>query len=195
MEEKKRKSSLKKKRKMIVLSRDGHRCQYCGLTVQDGATLEVDHMKPLSKGGLDRMSNLITTCRECNRSKRDKNLELPIPAPTERRILNKDGSFTIILKGMTADDLARSLCGQAAPCLACGEEAMHRVVWRSPHLKARVGKNRSLIYPICDSCSNRLFVEGDDSVGNAIDDILVPQAEAAQHECMMAITPIREVGE
>jgi hypothetical protein len=72
---------------------------------------------------------------------------------------------------------------------------MHRVVWRSPHLKARVGKNRSLIYPICDSCSNRLFVEGDDSVGNAIDDILVPQAEAAQHECMMAITPIREVGE
>ena len=36
--------------------------------------LEVDHIMPRSKNGSDDMENLITSCFDCNRGKRDKNL-------------------------------------------------------------------------------------------------------------------------
>jgi len=55
----------------MVLERDNHTCQYCGLTPKDGVKLEIDHKIPRSKGGMDIMDNLVTSCFECNRGKRD----------------------------------------------------------------------------------------------------------------------------
>ena len=55
-----------------IMRRDGFKCQLCGATVADGARLEVDHIIPVSKGGLTEPSNLRTLCSECNRGKRDK---------------------------------------------------------------------------------------------------------------------------
>jgi len=52
-----------------VFKRDNYTCQYCG---QVGGKLEADHIIPFSKGGSDEMSNLITSCRKCNRQKKDK---------------------------------------------------------------------------------------------------------------------------
>lgn len=52
-----------------VFKRDNYTCQYCG---QIGGKLEADHIIPFSKGGSDEMSNLITSCRKCNRQKKDK---------------------------------------------------------------------------------------------------------------------------
>lgn len=52
-----------------VFMRDNYTCQYCG---QIGGKLEADHIIPFSKGGSDEMSNLITSCRKCNRQKKDK---------------------------------------------------------------------------------------------------------------------------
>lgn len=54
-----------------IFERDGHRCQYCGSSEQ----LECDHIKPLSKGGNNDPSNLITACRTCNRAKHSKTLQ------------------------------------------------------------------------------------------------------------------------
>ncbi|RAE55164.1 HNH endonuclease, partial [Burkholderia multivorans] len=34
--------------------------------------LEVDHIKPISKGGLSEIENLQTLCWRCNRSKSNK---------------------------------------------------------------------------------------------------------------------------
>lgn len=191
MGENKSKRSLSRRRKAVVLSRDGYRCQYCGVGVQDGAILEVDHRIPIAKGGCNRVSNLITACRDCNRSKRDKLLELPTPGETHRSIINADGTVTTVLpKGRSADDLARSMCGQPEPCLSCGEPAMHRVVWESPHLRARPNKKRSFIYPICDACGDLLFSKQDAEIGGKIDDILVRLAGAAEHKTMVASTEI-----
>lgn len=55
-----------------VLQRDHFRCVICGASVEEGAKLEVDHIKPISKGGKTELSNLRTLCKSCNRGKRDR---------------------------------------------------------------------------------------------------------------------------
>ena len=55
-----------------ILKRDNFRCQICGSTAQDGVKLHVDHIVPVSKGGLTTYSNLRTLCDRCNLGKSDK---------------------------------------------------------------------------------------------------------------------------
>jgi hypothetical protein len=49
-----------------VFERDKHTCQSCGAKRKDGVDLQVDHIKPESKGGKMNMDNLQTLCKECN---------------------------------------------------------------------------------------------------------------------------------
>lgn len=53
-----------------VLERDKRTCQYCGRRSPE-VVLELDHRIPVSKGGTNDESNLVTACRECNRGKSD----------------------------------------------------------------------------------------------------------------------------
>jgi len=62
--------SLSKKLRFEVFKRDGFKCAYCGKSPPT-VTLEVDHIEPVSKGGMDDINNLITACFDCNRGKRD----------------------------------------------------------------------------------------------------------------------------
>ena len=55
-----------------ILKRDDYRCQICGVTAKEGAKLHVDHIKPISKGGLTVPDNLQTLCDRCNLGKSDK---------------------------------------------------------------------------------------------------------------------------
>lgn len=64
---------LSKKLRFEVFKRDSFTCQYCGKKAPD-VVLEVDHIKPVSKGGKNELLNLVTACFECNRGKR--NIEL-----------------------------------------------------------------------------------------------------------------------
>lgn len=59
-----------------ILQRDGFRCRLCGRSAKDhpGLELEVDHIVPVSKGGLTIESNLQTLCRDCNRGKAAKTM-------------------------------------------------------------------------------------------------------------------------
>lgn len=49
-----------------VYSRDGYKCANCGLTGA-GVELHAHHIVPLSAGGSNAPSNLITLCRDCHR--------------------------------------------------------------------------------------------------------------------------------
>jgi hypothetical protein len=49
-------------------------CQYCGKSAPD-VVLEIDHIKPVAKDGDNDIMNLITSCFDCNRGKRDKSLD------------------------------------------------------------------------------------------------------------------------
>jgi len=57
-----------------VLKRDGFRCQYCGRRASEGAVLQVDHVRPISKAWHLRLSmnNLKAICSACNYGKGSK---------------------------------------------------------------------------------------------------------------------------
>lgn len=55
----------------FIKKRDNYTCQMCGVSTmqQSLLLLEVDHIIPVSKGGLTTPENLQTLCWKCNRSK------------------------------------------------------------------------------------------------------------------------------
>ena len=49
-----------------VFTRDGYKCQCCDRGIKDGAILHAHHIQYRSRGGTNRMSNLITVCEKCH---------------------------------------------------------------------------------------------------------------------------------
>ena len=62
--EPKRKRTLTNSIKVEVFKRDNYTCQECGAGRE--AKLHVHHLIPVSRGGTDEMSNLVTLCDSCN---------------------------------------------------------------------------------------------------------------------------------
>ena len=65
---------LQGKRDMLLaalIKRDGYFCRHCG-AVDD---LTIDHIKPVMKGGKNKLSNLQLLCRSCNSKKGAKLME------------------------------------------------------------------------------------------------------------------------
>ncbi len=58
-----------------VFASDHYTCQYCGRGEGPYVQLEIDHIIPVSKGGTNDISNLVTACFECNRAKGAKLLD------------------------------------------------------------------------------------------------------------------------
>ena len=58
----------------FIKARDNYTCCFCGNSTyaEPNLLLEIDHIIPVSKGGLTEESNLQTLCWKCNRSKSDK---------------------------------------------------------------------------------------------------------------------------
>lgn len=53
-----------------VFKRDSFRCQYCGAEAPH-VILHIDHIDPVSRGGTNDITNLITACEGCNSGKSD----------------------------------------------------------------------------------------------------------------------------
>ena len=64
---------ISKKFRFEVFKRDAFTCQYCGRKAPD-VVLQVDHIKPKSKGGTNDLLNLVTSCSECNSGKSNREL-------------------------------------------------------------------------------------------------------------------------
>lgn len=60
-----------------IKQRDHYTCQKCGVSVEEEPhlLLEIDHIVPISKGGMTSVDNLQTLCWKCNRSKGAKLLD------------------------------------------------------------------------------------------------------------------------
>ena len=53
------------------MQRDKNTCQYCG----SAKNLTIDHINPVSRGGGNTWSNMITACFKCNNKKGNKTPE------------------------------------------------------------------------------------------------------------------------
>ena len=83
-----KRKNLSKSVRFEVFKRDSFKCQYCGKSAPD-VVLEVDHIIPVSKGGDNDISNLITACFDCNRGKRNKKLTDKQSAKLQKEELDK----------------------------------------------------------------------------------------------------------
>ena len=61
------------KLRFTVFSRDNFTCQYCGRKPPE-VVLEPDHIVSVADGGKTELSNLITSCFDCNRGKGKRSL-------------------------------------------------------------------------------------------------------------------------
>jgi len=68
MPKKVKRKTISKKLRFEIFKRDGFSCAYCGQT-PPLVTLEIDHIEPVSKGGLNDINNYVTACFDCNRGK------------------------------------------------------------------------------------------------------------------------------
>jgi 5-methylcytosine-specific restriction endonuclease McrA len=67
---------LNLRKRFEIFKRDNFTCQYCDRDVKKyKVALVVDHIFPKKKGGKDDISNLTTSCWECNLGKHDNLLE------------------------------------------------------------------------------------------------------------------------
>jgi 5-methylcytosine-specific restriction endonuclease McrA len=67
--------------KEYLLTKWQHQCAYCDAS---NTRLEIDHVRPRSKGGSNRISNLVIACQPCNEAKADRSLEAFLSDQPER---------------------------------------------------------------------------------------------------------------
>ncbi|MDF9718121.1 HNH endonuclease [Nocardioides sp. ChNu-99] len=70
-------TTIPKRVRFAVMTRDGFRCYYCGTGRDDGAKLTIDHVVPVALGGDDDPGNLVTACEPCNSGKSSVPLDAP----------------------------------------------------------------------------------------------------------------------
>ena len=59
----------------FLFARDDYRCQYCGRSageLKPRESLTRDHLMPLSRGGLNEWTNVVTACSSCNTRKANR---------------------------------------------------------------------------------------------------------------------------
>ena len=66
---------IRQEKRLAIYLRDGCACIYCGATLEEGAILSLDHVKPHVKGGSNSERNLVTCCKKCNSSRGDRPVE------------------------------------------------------------------------------------------------------------------------
>jgi len=70
------KRAVSERTKVMVLNRDGWKCQLCGFKTKTRAFLHIDHKVALARGGTNEISNLQVLCAECNLKKGKKVINL-----------------------------------------------------------------------------------------------------------------------
>ena len=65
---------IRQDKRLAIYLRDGMACAYCGDSVENGARLSLDHLKPYSKGGNNHETNLVTCCTRCNSARGNRSV-------------------------------------------------------------------------------------------------------------------------
>jgi hypothetical protein len=65
---------IRQDKRLAIYLRDGLACVYCAASVEEGASLTLDHVHPVDKGGTNSTVNLVTSCIRCNVAKSTRNV-------------------------------------------------------------------------------------------------------------------------
>lgn len=63
-------------RRAAVWDKTHGRCWYCGVEMNPFRDFNIDHVVPVSQGGLDDIANLVPACVSCNFTKRHHDVEI-----------------------------------------------------------------------------------------------------------------------
>ncbi len=62
-------------KRLAIYLRDGLSCCYCGKGIESEIKLTLDHVKPYSKGGSNKETNLVTCCLTCNSARGNRSVK------------------------------------------------------------------------------------------------------------------------
>src|SRR3990167_5056259 len=65
---------IRQEKRLAIYLRDGLACVWCGIAVEDGYGLTLDHLTPHSRGGSNQATNLVTSCHRCNSSRGSRSI-------------------------------------------------------------------------------------------------------------------------
>lgn len=85
--------AVTKRVRFEILRRDSNTCQYCGQMAPD-VPLHIDHVIPLTLGGSDDPSNLVTACKDCNGGK----ASISPDSPLVQQVSNISASYAVGLR-------------------------------------------------------------------------------------------------
>ena len=83
-----KRKNISKKIRFEIFKRDKFTCQYCGQEAPD-VVLNVDHINPVKNGGDNNITNLITSCFDCNNGKRARLLSDGHVVKKQKKSLNE----------------------------------------------------------------------------------------------------------
>ena len=126
---------ISRKKRFEIFARDNFTCQYCGQKAPQ-VVLHVDHIHPVSKGGTNDPSNLVTACSSCNTGKGASEI---VAAPVAEDRLSES----------VLDDI-KSRCN--GKCERCGKETDNLIVYSSVPSIALSKSKSGYIYGLCDDC-------------------------------------------
>jgi len=74
---------IRQSSRLALYLRDGLACVWCGHSIEDGASLSLDHVTPHSQGGSNAPMNLVTACERCNKSRGTRSVRVFAAAVAE----------------------------------------------------------------------------------------------------------------
>lgn len=127
--------SISKSLRFEIFARDSFTCQYCGRRPPE-VVLELDHIHPRAKGGSDELTNLLTSCWDCNRGKSAKVISEVAPRPdADLMLLRAEQEIAEAERYLQAKERRDALMGKMRAALSgmwteyLGQELPATSVW------------------------------------------------------------------
>ena len=96
---------------VLLFARDRQLCAYCGISYRL-RELSCDHIVPVSKGGKDIWTNVVTACRNCNMRKANRTPEeARMPLLYIPYVPNRHEHFILRNRNILADQMEYLLSG------------------------------------------------------------------------------------
>ena len=100
--------------KEYLLTKYNYKCVYCDAK---DVIFEQDHVVPKSRGGSNRISNLVLACVKCNQAKSSKSLDEFVKDP--KRLHRIKSQLLVPLKDMAAVNATRNALGELLLKIGC----------------------------------------------------------------------------